>query len=243
MSGYAYSKVVPGQTYRFAVQAVNKFGAQLSDNCVQINVLNTTKPAPPASLDASGSATNVYPTVANGIQLYWPATATNATDDTTCADGSTKKETNIPFGENLAYVVLRSTDPAFKSTDAGVTVLPAAPSAAPGGLLTWTDTAIGNCKNYYYRIKSYSVPCGQTGNGARGTGRLFVEKQTESADGNDRKDSRLHKGGRMPWFHFWRSNRQPTRAPSDPRPNPLRSRCGADVSAQRRLTAQSTTQA
>ena len=170
LSGYAYSKVVPGQTYRFAVQAVNKFGAQLSDNCVQINVLNTTKPAPPASLDASGSATNVYPTVANGIQLYWPATATNATDDTTCADGSTKKETNIPFGENLAYVVLRSTDPAFKSTDAGVTVLPAAPSAAPGGLLTWTDTAIGNCKNYYYRIKSYSVPCGQTGNGAMNQG-------------------------------------------------------------------------
>lgn len=184
LSGYAYSKITPGKKYRFAVQAVNKYGAQLSDNCIEATVLNTTTPSAPNDLDASGGASGKYATIANGVQLYWSPVGTNAKVGTTCNDGSTKDETAIPFGESIAYVIYKSSDPSFKTTDAGVTKITPSTTTTPAGLLTYTDTTIGNCTKYYYRIQAIASPCGLTGNDAMNQGGSISLAQSKEFPAN-----------------------------------------------------------
>lgn len=165
------TKIMPGQWYRFSVQAVNKYGSINATNCVAVNVLNKTTPAAPSGLSATGGTDPTYPVKAGGIQLTWPPVTTNASSasSTTCSDGSVKSETTIPWGESIAYRIYRSKTANFTPDPASM-VLRETGSPQPtqsGSNLTWNDTTapLGSCIDYYYRIQAVSVPCCSNGNG------------------------------------------------------------------------------
>lgn len=174
LAGYA-TKVTPGQQYRFAVQAINKYGAATSSNCIAATVLNTTQPGDPTALDASGSATGVYPIVAGGVHLYWPPVTLNNTSNATmdCSDGTTKAEPNVSPGESVRYRIWRNKNQSFTVPDpndsstwtSGTKLVLSETSAtqpAPSGTnLTWTDVTLpmGSCIDYFYRIQAVAYPC------------------------------------------------------------------------------------
>ncbi|HUP62170.1 MAG TPA: hypothetical protein VNA69_17315 [Thermoanaerobaculia bacterium] len=160
LEGYATLFVVPGNDYRVSVQAVNKFGSATADQCLEVSVLNTTKPDKPADLKASGGDDPDYAKVANQIDLYWPPTTTNATTTTSCQPAGTKEEVEIPWAENIYYQIWRSTKIDFDPTDGTpdeVKILDYNISQQPvdaGGMLKWSDTTVGNCLPFYYRIQT-----------------------------------------------------------------------------------------
>jgi len=160
LSGYA-SKVTPGTQYRFAVQAVNKYGS-VPSNCIAATPLNKVKPAqiPANGLDASGGASNVYAGIPNAVQLYWPATTTNqgGFDQLSCVGGGSVSVSTIPWAEKIYYRVKRGTNPGFDPTAGGAATITdensASQPAAAGTNLTIVDTTAANCVSYYYKIET-----------------------------------------------------------------------------------------
>jgi prepilin-type N-terminal cleavage/methylation domain-containing protein len=160
LSGYA-SKVTPGTQYRFAVQAINKYGS-VPSNCIAATPLNKVKPAqiPPNGLDASGGASNVYAGVANAVQLYWPPTTTNQSglDQLACVGGGNVSVSTIPWAEKIFYRVKRGLtagfDPTLPGTPTIVDENSATQPTAAGGNLTINDTTAANCIPYYYKIET-----------------------------------------------------------------------------------------
>jgi hypothetical protein len=158
LSGYA-SKATPGVSYRFAVQAVNKYGSATS-NCIAAVPINKTTPSAPASLGATGGADNTLAAQANKIQLYWPPTTTNiaAKQTMTCNDSSTQSAATIPWAEKIYYRVYRSLNSAFTPGAAGTTKIIDETSAnqpvPSGAKMTVVDSTPANCLSYYYMIEA-----------------------------------------------------------------------------------------
>jgi len=160
LSGYA-SKVTPGTQYRFAVQAVNKYGS-VTSNCMVATPINKVKPAqiPANGLDASGGASNVYPGVPNAVQLYWPPTTQNQSSNNqlSCIGGGNVDASTIPWAEKIYYRVKRGLFASFDPTSGSATTITDENSAnqpgASGTNLTITDSTAGNCISYYYKIET-----------------------------------------------------------------------------------------
>ena len=143
----------------FAVQAINKYGSQVSNCMGPVTVFNKTKPAALAELHASHPTSADYPQVEGGVDLYFsPAGANTPGQDVIgCFGGGNVTQTQMPSAENRYYEVFRSKDPMFKITDSGVVkVLDAGTSTQPvstGTLMRWRDTGAASCSNYYYRVR------------------------------------------------------------------------------------------
>jgi type II secretory pathway pseudopilin PulG len=159
LTGYA-SKVIPNGIWRFAVQAINKYGSAIS-GCVQANVLNSTTPDAPVNLTATAAGDNA-------ITLAWSPVTTNtdATQNTTCTDGSSRSEKLIPYAEKVYYRLYRSTNPSFNISDSDtVTVFNEFSNPQPqpnaSGKMAYTDRTAGNCFGYYYRVQMVNY-CAQS---------------------------------------------------------------------------------
>jgi prepilin-type N-terminal cleavage/methylation domain-containing protein len=158
LDGYAGAWITPGQQYFFAVQAINKFGANTS-NCIPMMVKNKTRPEAPATVIVSGGGNAAYPEEANQITVRWTRVTENddAMKTTTCNTG-TRDVKNIPGAENIFYRVYKSTNINFQPGDPGVEEVlneytPTQPSF-DGTHLIWTDKEAANCTTYYYRVRA-----------------------------------------------------------------------------------------
>ena len=177
VQGYASKITNVGVTYRFAIQAINKFGQQNS-TCKQATVLNTTTPDAPANLTATndvgsnpGGAMQT-----NQVTLKWSPVKTNKVAAETCDDGtphtyidvSTNPQTvgAIPGAEKIYYRVYRSRTANFTIPSGGSPVPPAGvatvlneysvtqPFLDVDGKLTLVDNLLGDCMGYYYRVQT-----------------------------------------------------------------------------------------
>src|ERR1041385_9149682 len=144
---YASKITSIGVKYRFAIQAINKFGQQNS-TCKAVTVLNTTTPSAPADLTATNNAAG-NPGGAmqtNQVTLKWTPVKTNAIAEETCDDGSTHTWSDtstspatdraIPTAEKVYYRIYRS------STSSSFTV----PS---GGAVPTLPAGVQNILNEY----------------------------------------------------------------------------------------------
>ncbi|HEY4641319.1 MAG TPA: prepilin-type N-terminal cleavage/methylation domain-containing protein [Thermoanaerobaculia bacterium] len=177
VSGYA-SKIGNigsiGQTWRFAIQAINKFG-QSNSTCKQIIVLNNTTPSAPADLSATSDMTSPSSTQqTNQVTLKWTPVKTNNPAIETCDDGSTHTYVDpttqtvgtIPPAERVYYRVYRSRSNTFTVPSGGSPTLPAGvvlvlneysstqPAPDVDGKMKFVDNVVGDCQSYYYRIQS-----------------------------------------------------------------------------------------
>jgi len=151
--------IEPGQNYYFAVQAINKWGAETS-NCIgPVNVVNRTTPAPLAEFYASGGSDPDYGTVPNQIDLYFPAAAENVggKDSLSCSGSGNLTQSTMPPSEKRYYEIIRGDTIGFQPGDPGVvTILDAGKLPQPtvsGNYLRYIDTTAANCTTYYYRIR------------------------------------------------------------------------------------------
>lgn len=179
VAGYASKIGNIGTTWRFAIQAINKFG-QANSTCKQITVLNNTTPSAPTDLTATNDAVN-NPGGAmqtNQVTLKWTPVKTNNPAVETCDDGSSHTNTDtsvnpnvvgaIPTAEKVYYRIYRSylnntyTIPSGNSPTlpAGVVLVlnefsTNQPTLDPSdGKLKLVDSLIGDCQGYYYRIQT-----------------------------------------------------------------------------------------
>lgn len=157
VEGYAAQWITPGQTYYFAVQAINKYGSA-SSACISASVVNKTRPAVVASLKASGGDDATVPAQVSQIQLFWPPASDNESSKktTTCNNGS-RDEPTMPGAERRFYRIYRSKLIDVQPGDATTTVIMdefKIPQPSLGGAdMTFVDTAVANCQDYYYRIR------------------------------------------------------------------------------------------
>ncbi|HUP50666.1 MAG TPA: prepilin-type N-terminal cleavage/methylation domain-containing protein [Thermoanaerobaculia bacterium] len=159
LDGYAAVWITPGQHYRFAVQAINKFGATTS-NCIDVDVANTTRPEAPADLIATGGTNVAYPSEENKITIRWPVVTQN--DDNkktvTCSNGQIRDTKDIPPPERHFYRVYKSKNITFQPGDPGVTEVinefSTEQPAFDGVHMVWTDRETANCTPYYYRVRA-----------------------------------------------------------------------------------------
>ncbi|HWW62440.1 MAG TPA: hypothetical protein VN181_13795, partial [Thermoanaerobaculia bacterium] len=145
------------QDFYFKVAAANNVGVTMSTNTISTNVRNATKPDAPSAFSASIS-TAAAP-IPGEVRLTWDAPTTNASGAPTCSPiSATPSYPGMVAGELKGYNLYRSTDPNFRLTDTGVVKLlnGTTAGASSDGLGTWffSDTAVSNCTDYYYRIEA-----------------------------------------------------------------------------------------
>lgn len=145
----------PSQTYYFAVQAVNSFGASTSAAIGPLSVRNATLPAPPTvgtvtsdgSVPQSSSVT-VLPALTNSIALTWLVPTNSASGSTTCTGGAST--TSAQTLEELGgWEIHRSLDGSTYTLYQSVT-LPVNPITR---VVQWADLTVPNCVPVYYRVK------------------------------------------------------------------------------------------
>jgi prepilin-type N-terminal cleavage/methylation domain-containing protein len=149
-----------GAQYSFAVQSINKFGTAVS-NCIEATVINKTRPESPTALKASGGDDAAVVPQENQIQLFWPPVTTNedANKTTSCNNGL-RDEKDIPAAEVRFYRIYRSKKPAVDIADPlppdttkVVDEFTLQQPSSLGAEMTWIDTSVANCLDYYYRIR------------------------------------------------------------------------------------------
>jgi len=161
LEGSIGRNTIPNTDYYFAVQAINKFGATVSNCFGPVKVINKTKPAALTDLLPSNPAgAGKYAQQANQVDLYFPPATANAggQDMLSCPGGGVLQQTTMPPSENRYYEIWRSTNPAFDPAvaGAGVRVLDAGSAIQPvviTGEMKWSDVTAANCIDYYYRIR------------------------------------------------------------------------------------------
>ncbi|HEX7150741.1 MAG TPA: prepilin-type N-terminal cleavage/methylation domain-containing protein [Thermoanaerobaculia bacterium] len=157
LDGYAGRKVVPGKTWHFAVQSINKWGAATS-NCISIDVKNRTTPAEVDSLKASGGDDASYVALENQVELKFPALIKNdsAANEASCSGGTKLQQPTMPLAEKRYFRVYRARRADFDISDADVQMVlhENAPQPTLNGTdMVWLDTKAANCTDYYYRIQ------------------------------------------------------------------------------------------
>ena len=180
LDGYAGQYIDDvGVKWRFAIQAINKFG-QRTSNCMDIVVVNRTRPVPPTQLKATGGGDALLPVQQNKIDLYWPPVTENedANKSATCNTGSTIDQKKMPTIEKRYYRIVRGTSINFQAT--GSETKCTATSTGPcvivdesskkqpffdGTNMRYTDAApdnpTANCQTYYYRVQTVDY-CART---------------------------------------------------------------------------------
>lgn len=177
LSGSVGRYIEPGQTWSFAVQSINKFGAETSDCVGMVLVQNTTKPAALTALHATGGLELTdYPLEKNQVTLYFPPAVDNVDgQDTLSCDTGALTQSEMPPSEKRYYEIMRGTTEMFDPSVAATTtirVLDAGSATQPGisgALMRWVDATTANCQDYWYRIRvvdycarnaAWNVPAG-----------------------------------------------------------------------------------
>jgi prepilin-type N-terminal cleavage/methylation domain-containing protein len=155
----------PSLTYYFKVRARNVFGTSTSAQSIGAPAKNTTTPETPGNLSATKGTT----AVANQITLTWDVPVNNVSgqDQITCIpppgpNGGSSSSGPVGQGEIRGYRVYRSTDPAFASYTmiADENLSGGWTPYVSGASATWSDTSVGNCVKYYYKIAAVEF-CGE----------------------------------------------------------------------------------
>ena len=157
----------PSKTWYYQMFATNDSGQSQPSNPFSAVPKNSTKPLPPASLQATTATQpkSVDPTaIDNTITLTWPPATTNdpSTASLTCVGTCTGSGSAIPPEEKILYQIWRGTDRYFTIPSGGVPVLSfgTTPQPAGGPTMTFADSPAksafppGTCVQYYYRIQA-----------------------------------------------------------------------------------------
>jgi prepilin-type N-terminal cleavage/methylation domain-containing protein len=187
VSGSVGRYIVPNQEYSFAVQAISKWGQKTSKCVGPIKAINKTKPAALKELNAtSPTAPAPFTVQPNQVDLYFPPAAQNVSgqDTLSCMDGGVIKEDIMPPAEKRYYEIWRGRKDTFQPEDGAlgtVKVLEAGSTTQPvaaGDYMKWSDTAVANCSDYYYRIRvvdycARNAAWNETNNVAQGESEWF----------------------------------------------------------------------
>jgi len=185
--------IEPGQNYYFAVQAINKWGAETSKCEGPVFVSNRTKPAPLAEFHPT-SLTSKFGVVANQVELYFPAAENNVSGQNTlsCTGSGNVSQSTMPPAEKRYYEILRGETIDFQPGDAGVkTILDAATLPQPtvsGNYMKYVDATAANCTTYYYRIRvvdycARDAAMNATNNTAEGTSDYYPDLAEKAIEG------------------------------------------------------------
>jgi prepilin-type N-terminal cleavage/methylation domain-containing protein len=139
-----------GQTWYFAVQALNSYGSSTPSQELAGTPKNATQPNAPGPI-------TIEPASPVGLQLTFTAPVANAAGATTCV-GTGTPESIIPSQEVIRYRIFRGTTSSFIA-DASTkiwdeTMTADGPTSAPGTyppVIKFTDKTAANCVQYYYR--------------------------------------------------------------------------------------------
>jgi prepilin-type N-terminal cleavage/methylation domain-containing protein len=156
--------LTPNQPYYFKVEAINDYGAAMSNIVGPYTPKNATTPEnpPAASMSASGGGGSNPAAIISQINLGWqrPVAAVAPSNQATCDPGPNQTTQILP-AEAISYSINRATAAAGPFTQ----ILPYTNTTNPAmtnnatGQVTWSDKSAANCIDYYYQVQAVKAIC------------------------------------------------------------------------------------
>jgi len=161
-SGFVYG-LIPDQPYCFKVMAINDYGASSSAPSGPFTPLNRMTPGAPGNGTIAATGTTVATQLPNKIQVTWQASTAYASPDQLSCSVSGSQTGSVASGESIRYNIWRGTTSTVNTAGTPYVSYTANGSAVvvnnATGLVTFTDTSVSPCLDYYYKVQAVKELC------------------------------------------------------------------------------------